>query len=489
MRTYDHVTCNAGKKTVSGLIWSGLNATLATTLTAAVFFITSHILAPEDFGAVAFAASIVALSSTMVPLAFYEALVQRSDVSNAHLDTVFWMNLGAAAIIWLALWVGSDLLAELLQVDALSVILPILGIRVLFDATGSVPMALILRKMSFKKIALRTTIANGIAAVICLLLALKGHAFWALVLSQLIGAVIQALFSLWVCGWLPGVHVSLSAFMDLRRFGLFTMGRKFFDAARLDQVLMGSLLGAPALGLYFFAFRLNEMIQQLTTVAVSQVFSVTFSGLQNDRERLRAMYFRGCFGAALLSFPIFVGLILVAPEAVPVFFGEQWRGGVFAVQMLAGLSLMASIGSMQAALIQAVGQAGWWFTYRAFVQIVGFVVIMAAVPFGLNAVVMGLLLRTLLLWPISIWRVLRILDTDLNGYVRVLCGPVISVAAMTGTVLLGKTALSSWPSGPLVIALIVLGSVTYAATIFVLSREHIAPVWQMIRNSRKGQAV
>lgn len=490
MTDFDHASQINGRSTLVAVLWSATNAGLTTGLTAIVFAITSHILSPGDFGAVAFSAAIVAMGSAIVPLAFNEALIQRSKVTSAHLDTVFWLGLLMAGLVWICLGILANPIAHAFDIPATSVILPVLGVRLVFDAIGGVPNALILRKMAFKQIAKRTTLAHGLSAILCLALAWSGFAFWALVLSQLVASIIQALFSLWISGWRPAFNLSMTAFRDLRTFGTFSMGRRALDAAKLDQFLLGSVLGAPVLGLYFFAFRLNEMIQQVTAGAISQVFGVSFAALQSDRQKLREIYMKSCFGAAAISFPTFTGLIVTAPDLVPLVFGAQWTDAVFAVQGLAVLALIASIGGMQAALIQAVGQADWWFYYRILVQCVGLVTILALSNLGLNAVIAGLVLRTVLLWPVSIWRTLSIIDCTIPAYFAVMRIPACATAGMIVMLIALRSVVLPDALGLIgSLALIVAGITVYFALLTYLGRDQIGPAWKTIRTARKEHSV
>lgn len=175
---------------------------------------------------------------------------------------------------------------------------------------------------------------------------------------------------------------------------------------------------------------------------------------------------------------------------MPIIFGAQWGEAVFAVQALAAVALVASIGNMQAALIQSVGQAGWWFTYRVAVQLAGFAIILAMAPLGLNAVVTGLVLRIAILWPMSLWRALRIIDTGLAQFADVLRSPALAAAGMVA-VLGGVRAVlpDAFPPVWSCLALIGSGAASYIMILTYLARDQIGPVWKSIRHARKEQAV
>jgi O-antigen/teichoic acid export membrane protein len=75
--------------------------------------------------------------------------------------------------------------ADWMGVEVLAAILPVLGLRILFDAALTVPGSLVARRMQFRYTALRSLLANAVAAGLCVWLVLEGFALWALVLSQI----------------------------------------------------------------------------------------------------------------------------------------------------------------------------------------------------------------------------------------------------------------------------------------------------------------
>jgi hypothetical protein len=61
-------------------------------------------------------------------------------------------------------------IAHLFHIPALSGLLPVLGLRVIWDAAAAVPTALIRQALSFQLIALRTMVATLVSALISLVL-------------------------------------------------------------------------------------------------------------------------------------------------------------------------------------------------------------------------------------------------------------------------------------------------------------------------------
>lgn len=482
---YDHVNRDRGQRTLSGVLWSLTHAGLTTVLTAAVFLVTSRLLTPEDFGAVALAASVILIVSMIIPMAFGEALVQRKTIGEDHLNAVFWICTGLAVVFYGVLTAMASLLAGWFEVAVLAQILPVLAIKLVLDAMAVVPTALVMRRMDFRTIALRAVLANSVAGAVCLVMAFNGFALWALVASQVLTSLVMLVVTILAARWLPGRPRGRQAMGDLMSFGVYSMATKVIDDARIEQLLIGGLLGPVALGLYFFAMRLTSMLQGLTSGALVQVFSVSLASLQGDIAGSTRFYLLGSFASAALSFPLFGGLFLVAPAAVPLVFGDQWTDGIGVVQCLSALGLIAGVGIMQAALIRAAGEARWWFWYRVVSQLAGFVLIVVLAPWGIGAIAIGFVCRTLVIWPLSVAKTLHMLQMRFWSYGRVFAAPGVATIAMAAVVLATPGLVPSVGPWALLGAQVGLGAVVYGLVLILLAYDTFQNAIALIAQARR----
>lgn len=474
---------------LTGVIWSIINAALSTGLTAGVFFFTSRLLSPSDFGHVALATAIVMFAAAIVPMAFGEALVQREEIGDGHLNGVFWICTGTAGAFYLFLVSIGGTVSAWLETDVLADILPFLALKLIFDAMTVAPEALVIRRMAFRTIALRTAIVNSIAGIVCLYLAFDGYALWALVLSQVLSSLISLIVTGMAAGWLPERPSGFRSIRQIASFGIYSMGSRILDGARIDQFLIGTFLGPATLGFYFFAVRINELLQKITTHAFSIVFSVSFSAVQNDKGKSKKLYLSGSFLSAAMSFPVFGGLILVAPTAVPFVFGPQWIEAVMVVRLTAAIGLIASVGILQAALIRASGGADWWFNYRVAVQAVGFLIILCLAPYGLTAIAGGLLLRTAALWPLSVLKTLRILQMSVREFCAIFQAPATSLSIMAVAVLAVSAVLPQTSAGLLFATQVSVGFFVYTFVLLFLARKVISQIVAEARNSKEEEDI
>ena len=207
-----------------------------------------------------------------------------------------------------------------------------------------------------------------------------------------------------------GTHLGHSEWVDV-------------DQARIDQFLMGLVLGPAALGLYFFAQKLTEMLRNLTVGMFSPVSNVLFASLQSDVEKRRIAFTKALFAVGAFNLPVFGGLIALAPTAVPTVFGSQWTEAIPAVQALAVMGILGGIGTLQAAVIRNLGESGWWFWFQTGLRLTEFALILAVFPLGLNAVIAASLIRMVLIWPLSVRKTRVMLDLERGAYLTTLAAP------------------------------------------------------------------
>lgn len=441
--SHGHLRAGRSRASVAGVAWNLVNVLMGTGLSTLVFVVASRVLSPGDFGVVALALSLVMLVSCLVPLGFGEALVQRAEVTPDHLDAVFWLCGAAGLALYAVVVLGAPLLAGLAQAPAVAPVLPLVGLRLPFDALAAVPAALLARRMNYRAFALRTALANGLGAAVCLAMVWAGFGFWALAASQVVSSAATLAVVTAVSGWRPRPRLGASALRDLRAFGLAATGTRAISEMRLDQILLGALAGPAVLGLYFFARRLFQMLNDLSVGVFSPVTGVLFASMQGEPEKARQAFLAAGFAAMLVGLPMFGGLIVVADTAVPVVFGAQWADAVVAVRGMSAIGLMAVVGIVQASLINGRGHAGWWLAYQGTSQLLSAPIVLVAYPLGgLDAVMAALVLRTLLLWPLSVRKTLRLLDLPLRAYLGSLWGPAAATLAMAAAV---EAVPWAWP--------------------------------------------
>ena len=480
----DHLKSGRASAAIKGTMWSLVSSLAPALLGFLVFLATSRVLTPAEFGIVAFAASIATVGLAVAPAGFREALIQRTDIEPKHLDTVFWLCVGAAVAIFGALCVAAPFVASSSGDPLLVALVPFISARVIFDMAAAVPNALLVRTMSFRMLALRTTAASVVAAVVCLGLLGAGFGLWALAASQLAGSVTTCVGALIAARWRPGLRFDLRALDDLKAFGLFSTGNHFITTISVDQLLIGALLGPAGLGIYGFARRIFQILTDLLSGALNLVSYSLLSSMQGEKTKLREAYLLGTFASSVVAFPVFAGLALVAGDLIPFAFGDHWIEAVPVVQAFCALGVLTAVGILQASLIRSQGQADLWFYYVLSKQAVTVLYVFLFAGWGLLPLTVSLVVLNALMWMPTLHMVVRLLGISLLSYLGSFALPVLATAVMWGAGWLVQREMGEAEPLLRLVATVGVAAASYGAVVVVLGRERVQRLVGFVKRKR-----
>ncbi|WP_163272928.1 lipopolysaccharide biosynthesis protein [Chelativorans alearense] len=485
---YGRLRSGRARAALHGVFWSALSGFAPAAVAAGVFTVTSRFLTPGEFGLVALATSIAMLASAVAPAGFGQALVQREDLGRRHLDSVFWLCVLVALAIYAVLVLAAPALAGFMGEAGLKALLPVIGLRVVFDLAVVVPNALLSRAMAFSKMAMRTMIASLISGAVCLGLLALGYGLWALALSQVASSAAICVGTLLSVNWRPGLRFEWRALRELAHYGMFASGHRILRMMRLDQILIGMLLGTTALGIFSFARRIFQLLNDFVAGALNAVSYSLLASLQSEHEKLKEAYLFATFASAALSFPVFVGLAVVANDLIAVLFGAHWIEAVPAVRSFCVIGLLSCIGVLQASLINSQGNPNWWFYYMAAKQAVTALVIVAFYRFGVSALVFALAVQNFLMWPAAVWMVLKILKIGPWTYLRPFLSPALACLAMLVGVLALRQYMNEDTAYLRLAGEVLSGAVIYCAVLAALDSRRIFQMRDVVLKRRAVSA-
>lgn len=477
---HPHLDTGRSRAAVLGVLWSSLHTLIPSITSGTVFFIGAYFLSPGDFGLVGLASSLVLFMIAFSPLAFGEALVQRQSVTRAHADSVFWLTALVGVLFCLPFMIAASSIAERLGEPMIAALLPVLAFRIPLELLATVPNAMIVRSMKFKLIALRTSVAALVGALISVSMLFAGYGYWALVVSQVSGSFVICAMSFWVSGWRPGMSIRLSALREVAHYGLFASGDRMLATMRLDLIVLGSLGGNVLLGLYFFAQRFFQMLTQLVSGALSSVTHALLSTLQDDREKAAQAFSIATFASAAFSMPMFCLAGLLIDDLLALLPEPGWKDAAFAIQAFCVAGILASVGFVQAALIKSRGKAHWWFYYQLVQQGSTIAVIALTYPYGLPTVMVALVAKSFLIWPVSAQMTVRLLDTSIRAYLAVFAGPAAATLAMGLAVVLMAPHLDTFSPVMGLGASIALAFIIYTPVLALLSYSRIQHIRHLL---------
>jgi O-antigen/teichoic acid export membrane protein len=469
------------KRVARGLTWTLIDTWGTQILGLVIFAILANALLPDQFGLVALATVFVALAQLLVDQGLGDALIQKPSVTRSEIDTAFWVAVLTGVLLTVIGVVFAGPISTLVGEPDLAPILQALSLTFVFAALSSIQMALLRREMQFKSLAIRKLTAVAGGGVVGVGMAAANYGAWALVGQQIANALISVVMLWAVSPWRPGLSVSRSDFRSLFSFGINVVGGDLlnFLSRNVDNLLIGTYLGLVPLGFYAVGYRILDTTQQLLVNFARRLAFPVFARLQDDVDRLRRAYKRVTSAISVVILPGYIGLALVAQEAIVVIFGQQWTqsGPVAAVLFLIGPVLTVQMFS--GALLNGVGHPEITFRIRlvtTIVNVAGFF-IAVFVFHEIVAVAAAFVVRGYIVMPLILWWVSRYSSISARDQLVGLRSPLIATAVMAAAVIGVKLLLlghvQTWF---LLLAEVLVGAVAFFVALLAIDRALVREV-------------
>ena len=168
--------------------------------------VLARLLSPQDFGLYAIAAAVMTFMEIFKDLGLNMATVQRAELTQRQVSTLFWVNLGLAGTIGLLTAALAPLFGWFYDEPPLVDIMLCLAGAFLLTGVGTQHLALLRRQMRFSLVAGLQTVAEVFAMAAAVAAALAGMEYWALVVQRLVWAAVTGLGAWLACDWRPPGH-------------------------------------------------------------------------------------------------------------------------------------------------------------------------------------------------------------------------------------------------------------------------------------------
>jgi len=408
-RTLERLTIvGLRKQALSGAKWiSG-----ATAITASLQFIQIALLArlliPEDFGLMALTMIVIGFAQAYADMGVSSAIVHRQDATGQQLSSLFWLNVLVGFGVFIVMLAVAPLLADIFDEPRLAGLIALAAAVFLIAPAGQQFSMLIQKALRFDVLAVIDVSSTAVGFATSVVLAFNDQGVYSLVWGQLANAATRSLMllRLGIRDWRPALRFRGGDLAGYLRFGAFQMGEKTinFLGANLDKILIGSLVGVHGLGIYNVAYQLVMKPMQLFNPIITRVAFPLFAMVQTDDARLRAGYLDAIRVIALVLFPVYVWMILLAEPLTLLVLGQGWSSAVTTVQILGVLAMFYSLGNPLGSLLLAKGRVEIGFYLNIWRVALFATAIWMGVRWGVEGVAAALVLATAFgMFPVGFW--------------------------------------------------------------------------------------
>jgi O-antigen/teichoic acid export membrane protein len=333
---------------------------------------------------------------------------------------------------------------------------------------GTTQTALMTRRMHFRRLEVRIMIAAVVGAIAGVAIAASGGGPWALIVQRLVVAATTTAKVWRLSPWPPSFHYSRGSLGKLGSYSrnVFSTNLLFYVSGSIDNVLVGRLLGAAALGAYSVAFNLILFPITRLVVPLRNVLFPAFSRMQGDRARMATAWTRVNRLVSAITVPTMLGLVVLAPDFVPVVLGPRWHAAIPIIQILVWVGLLESIQRLNGSILQACDRTGMLLAFAAVSTVGRVAAIVIGLHWGVLGVAAGLAGVGMLTQPGYTWLTSRVLGVSPWRFVAELRGVAEAGVVMLAALIAFHIAVPAAEIGHAMhLALgVFLGALVFSAT-------------------------
>lgn len=363
---------NVTAKARSALFWVATSSVGWQAIAWVFTLLMARILDPIDYGLYAIIGLIFPYVEISASLRLNEWLLQEEDLDEEKTSSalIFTVGLGlissVAIFLFAPFWANFYEAPELTKYIRLAAVYPLMkGLNLMF--TGLFQRSLDMKAVS--KLVFWTRLFRGSFQ---LALAYWGFGFRSLLFGIL---AMEALQLVWFLTRSERPKVGSFNFDSLKtgiRFGAYAAGANLLwtCTSTLDDAMVGKFLGPTFLGFYTMACGLSEMPLSKLNVIISYILTSYFAKFKNQPSELFSIYMRFAKLFASLMAPCLLGLLLVAPEGIPLLLSEKWAPATTMFQVMCFVWFVRSVCDHFANLFKAIGRPELVLRYQIFNSIV-----------------------------------------------------------------------------------------------------------------------
>ena len=384
-------------KVVSGVKWVAVETITCRLVGLVSTIYIARTLGPAAIGLIAILMIIVEIFTVVAPMGISQSIIQADNISRKSLAALYGFNWLLAAIVYGFIFLSAPILDFFFKEADLVQVVRWTGLVILIGAIGQQFFALFQKRLEFKVVAIVSIVSSILNAVIAIVLVLKGLGVWAVVWGYVFSAIFRN-FVILMCAIKRGMFNGLSfGFKDAGEYlvvGMYQSGAMIINTvnSKLDQIIIGRLVGVSALGLYNMGSQLTvQVMQQINSISTRVMFPVV-SSLSGDIKEVKKFYLGSVSNVLFLTSPLFLGLSALSKDFVAVFLGEKWADLSSVLSLLAVYALIRSLVNLNGPLIVGLGRSKWLFWWNALLLFVTpMVITLSAHSGGMYGVVSALI--------------------------------------------------------------------------------------------------
>ena len=304
------------------------------------------------------------------------------------------------------------------------------------------------------------------AAVVGIWMAYEGYGVWALVAQNLVNKVIDTTVLWFTVKWRPKLLFSIKRLKGLVSYGWKLLASSLLDTVynNLRQLIIGKLYSSSDLAFYNRGKQFPNFVITNINTSIDSVLFPAMSSQQDDTERVRSMTRRSIKISSYIMWPLMMGLAFTATSIVSLVLTDKWLPCVPFLRIFCFVYVFFPIHTANLNAIKAMGRSDLFLKLEVIKKIIGLIVLVCTMWFGVEAMTYSLLVTNVISQIINAYPNRQLLGYSYIDQIKDIL-PSIAMALFMGFCILAVELLNLGAIATLMTQ-IVLGIIIYMVDSF-----------------------
>ena len=421
---------------VSNLLWKLLERGGTQGVQLVVQIVLARLLLPEDYGVIALVSIFIVIANVFIQNSFNTALIQKKNANETDFSSIFFLSLFVAGIIYSIIFIFSPFIADFFRQPMLEPILRVISIVLFFGALNSVQLAIIARKLLFKKLFFVSLGAIIISGIIGIIMAYKNFGVWALVAQQIINQLLITVILWFTLKWMPMLVFSFERIKSLFSFGWKLLVSSLIDYIYMDigTIFIAKMYTSATLGFYNYGNLIPGSIIKNINSSISSVMFPVLSSQQDNKKIVKSMVRRSIVTSSFFIFPLMIGLAVISGPFVKIVLTDKWLPAVPFIQIFCIAFALWPIHTANLQAINALGRSDIFLKLEIIKKIIGFLILSITLFYGVIAIALGMVISGVISSFINAYPNKNLLNYGYNEQIKDIMPSLLLSLIMGGVV-------------------------------------------------------
>jgi teichuronic acid exporter len=405
-------------KTVKSVYWSAIERFSVQAVQFFISIILARLVAPSEFGLIAMLSIFIAVAQVFVDSGFSSALVQKKNVTELDFCTIFYFSIFISILVYVILFISAPHIALYYSQPLLEPLCKWIGLSLIFQALSVVQIAKLSLLLDFKTQAKASLTAVIVSGLLGTYLAYYDYGVWALLSQVLLNSFLNTFFLWLFTKWIPKFLFSWGSIKSIFSFGskLLMSGLLHSVYINLYNIVIGRKYAAMHLGYYTQA----SLIARLPSVSLMAIISRAIYPIQckidhEDNNLLNSTFIQYLRMSCYIIFPIMIGLAILSKTLVSILLTDKWLPMAQYLFILCIAYMWIPIMVMNNQILLVKGRTDYFLKAEAIKKVIGIIILLVTVRFGIIEICFGLLIYNLIEISIIIYFSKKVINI---GYVK-----------------------------------------------------------------------